>query len=264
MLELHNINKAWGAFKLQDIELSIPRGQFFVLLGPSGAGKTLLLELIAGFHRPDSGSIRIGGKDVTTLPPEKRNIGFVYQDQMLFPHKTVRRNVLYGLEVRGARKAAAHERLSSLAAMLRLEPLMDRPVAALSGGEKQRVSLARALAISPDLLLLDEPFSSLDTPVKHDLWGELKDLQRQTGITILHVTHERAEALALGQRIGVIQSGQIRQVGPSLSVFERPNSHFVAGFTGGKNIYSGGADTDARRGRFEDDRHGASRTGRTG
>jgi len=241
MLKLDDVSRRWGAFKLQGINLTVSKGEFFVLLGPSGAGKSLLLELIAGFHRPDSGKIHINGMDVTAQPPEKRNIGFVFQDQMLFPHMTARENVAYGLRVRGIREPAAGERLQRLAEMLRLEGLMHRPVNDLSGGEKQRVSLARALAARPDLLLLDEPFSSLDPPVKEKLWGELKRLHGQTSITALHVTHDRAEALALGQRIGVILDGRIRQVGADYGVFQRPNSYAVAEFTGGTNIYAGEA-----------------------
>ena len=241
MLELENISRSWGAFQLRDISVQVQQGELFVLLGPSGAGKTLLLELIAGFHRPDSGRVCLNGKDVTALPPEERNVGFVYQDQMLFPHRNVRQNMAYGLEVRRVKKAIALERLERLTALLGLERLMDRPATALSGGEKQRVCIARALAIEPDLLLLDEPLSSLDAPERQKLWGELKALHARTRITTIHVTHDRAEAIALAQRIGILQAGRLQQVGTDLSVFHRPNSHFVAEFTGGVNIYRGRA-----------------------
>lgn len=244
MLKLESINKKWGDFRLRHISFDIPQGEFFVLLGPSGAGKSLLLELIAGFHRPDSGRIYINGRNVTALAPEKRGIGFVYQDQMLFPHKNVRQNIAYGLDVRGVNREVVAKKLESLAAMLHLEQLMGRPATALSGGEKQRVGIARALAVDPDLLLLDEPFSSLDPPEKQKLWHELKSLHAQTAITIVHVTHDRAEAIALAQRIGIIQGGCIEQVGADLNVFQQPNSHFVAEFTGGTNIYTGEASSN--------------------
>ena len=239
MLRIENLGKSWGTFKLRAINLDVPQGEFFVLLGPSGAGKSLLLELVAGFHRPDCGRIYISGTDVTALPPERRNVGFVHQDHMLFPHKSVRLNIAYGLESRRVEKAAARDRVDALASELHLEPLMDRSIGGLSGGEKQRVSLARALVVQPALLLLDEPFSSLDPPVRQRLWDALKGIQRHTATTTLLVTHDRAEALALGGRIGIIAAGHIEQTGADLSVFEMPNSHFVAHFTGGTNIYAG-------------------------
>ena len=244
MLRLENVSKSWGSFRLQAVDLEVAQGEFFVLLGPSGAGKSLLLELIAGFHQPESGAIHINGRDVTALPPEKRNIGFVHQDHMLFPHRSVRRNISYGLDVRGVKKGVASGRVGALAAQLHLEAFMQRRVEGLSGGEKQRVAVARALVVEPDLLLLDEPFSSLDPPVKDSLWDVVKALQQDTGVTTLLVTHDRAEALALGQRIGIIAAGRIEQTGAHLSVFERPNSHFVAEFTGGRNIYAGSARSD--------------------
>jgi len=253
VLKLEGISRTWGAFQLRDVNLEVMQGELFVLLGPSGAGKTLLLELIAGFYRPDTGRIYINGRDVTALSPERRNIGFVYQDQMLFPHRNVRQNMAYGLEVRGIKKDFAAQRLARLAALLRLERLMDRPAAALSGGEKQRVCIARALAIEPDLLLLDEPLSSLDPPERQRLWDDLRVLHAQTRITTIHVTHERAEATALAQRIGVLEAGRIRQVGTDHSVFQKPNSHFVAEFTGGTNIYCGRARSDERLTRFDCD-----------
>ena len=241
MLRLEHTCKRWGAFAHKDISLTVAAGEFFVLLGPSGAGKSLLLDLIAGFHRPDSGRIFINDADVTRLPPEKRNVGFVFQDQMLFPHKSARQNIAYGLTVRRTPKKVAAERIERLAAALHIEACLDRRVGAISVGQKQRVALARALAVEPDLLLLDEPFSSLDPPLKERLWAELKALHKRTGVTALHVTHDRGEALALGQSVGVISDGRIAQTGSDASVFERPDSAFVAEFTGARNIYSGEA-----------------------
>lgn len=254
MLTLDNISKSWGSFGHREIDLSVSAGEFFVLLGPSGAGKSLLLELVAGFHRPDSGRILIAGRDVTALPPEKRNVGLVHQEQMLFPHMTVRQNMTYGLKVRGIRGPAAADRIARLASMFRLEPLMERAATALSVGQQQRVALARALATEPDLLLLDEPFSSLDPPLRKHLWDELKDLHGLTGMTILHVTHDRDEARALGERIGIIREGSLQQVASGAGVFERPANRFVAEFTGGWNIYLGEA---RRNGAFCEFRSGS-------
>jgi molybdate/tungstate transport system ATP-binding protein len=242
MLKIEDVTRRWSpSFALRNVNLHIGRGEFFVLLGPSGAGKTLLLELIAGFHRINSGRIHIGRRDVTALPPEKRNVGFVYQDQMLFPHKTVRQNIAYGLNVRGADRDTVAASVERLARMLHVDAILDHPSTQLSIGQKQRVCLARALAIEPDLLLLDEPFSALDAPLKKTLCLELKRLHGEMGLTALHVTHDRAEAQMLGQRIGVIQNGRIQQVGVERSVFDTPDTHFVAEFTGGTNIYTGHA-----------------------
>jgi len=242
VLELENVSKKWSAaFSHHGINLAVGDGEFFVLLGPSGAGKSLLLELIAGFHSPDAGRIRIRGRDVTSLPPEKRNVGLVFQDQALFPHMTVRENIAYGLKGRVAGREAAAERTDRAAAMLRIEALLDRPSDLLSAGQRQRVALARALAIQPDLLLLDEPFSSLDPPLRQDLWREMKALHEKTGVTILHVTHDRGEAAVLGRRVAIIRNGRIEQVGADWSVFDEPVNQFVAEFTGGRNIYAGEA-----------------------
>jgi molybdopterin-binding protein len=251
VLRVHNVSRSWGSFGLRGINLEVAAGELFVLLGPSGAGKSRLLDLIAGFERPESGSIHIAGRDVTALPPERRNVGFVCQTPMLFPHMTVRSNISYGLAVRGVRGPVARERMETLAAELRVGPLMDRQVDGLSGGERQRIALARALAVEPDLLLLDEPFSSLDPPVKHGLWDALKGLQRSAAVTTVLVTHDRAEALALGERIGIMAAGRIEQTGGDLGVFERPVSHFVAQFTGGTNIYAGQAVPDGSLTVFE-------------
>ena len=241
MLDVERLHKRVGDFALRDISLHVDRGEFFVLLGPTGSGKTLLLELIAGFMTPDFGRVLIAGEDATLLPPEDRNIGVVYQDHMLFPHRDARQNINYGMKMRHVPRKEADERIAELADTLHLRHLLDRPVTALSGGEKQRVALARALAPRPQLLLLDEPFSSLDPPVREKLRKEVAELHERLSFTTLMVTHRRAEAQALGERVAVMSAGTIRQVGPAEDIFDRPDSTFVAQFTGGTNILRGTA-----------------------
>ncbi len=239
MLELRSLSRDWQDFALREVDLRMETNEYLVLLGPSGAGKSLLLELIAGFHRPDSGSIHLDGREITDLPPERRGIGFVYQDSMLFPHRTVRGNIAYGL--RGLDRSRTDETVESLAAMLRISALLERRPATLSGGEKQRVSIARALAVRPRLLLMDEPLAALDPPIQKVLRDELRAVHRETGVGVLHVTHNRAEARELGQRVGILREGRLLQVGEPDEVFERPRSDFVARFTGCANIYEGRA-----------------------
>jgi len=241
MLELRAVSKRWAGFGLREISLDVPAGEYFVLLGPSGAGKSLLLELIAGFHAPDAGSILLGGRDVTHTPPELRGIGFVYQDSMLFPHHTPRQNIAYGPRLRRRPPAEVAETVERLAAMVHVSHVLDRDPAALSGGERQRVAIARALAVQPQLLLMDEPLGALDPLTQATLRAELKRLHREAGLTVLHVTHDQAEARELGRRIGVLDAGRLLQVGEAADIFERPGSAFVAEFTGSSNIYQGTA-----------------------
>ncbi|MCD6415583.1 MAG: ABC transporter ATP-binding protein [Planctomycetes bacterium] len=244
MLELHGISKRWNDFSVREIELRIEEGEYFVLLGPSGAGKSLLLELIAGFHTPDTGRIALNGRDVTDLAPERRRMGFVYQDNMLFPHRSVRGNIAYGPRLRGLPGPAVEETVRRLAAMLRIEGLLRRRPDTLSAGQKQRVGIARALAARPRALLMDEPLASLDPPAQRSLRGELKRVHAETGVTVLHVTHDQREAAELGRRIGVMREGRIVQVGEPGAIFETPRDHFVAEFTGARNIYTATARPD--------------------
>jgi len=244
LLKLDKISKTWGAFAHREVSFEVAAGEFFVLLGPSGAGKSLLLEIIAGFARPDSGRIFLNGRDVTDLAPERRGVGLVYQDLMLFPHMTIRGNIAYGPRSRGFDRTKIDERVGALAESLDIADCLDCFPAALSVGQKQRAALARALATEPAVLLLDEPFSSLDAPLRMSLWKQLAALHRKTGLTVLHVTHDRSEAIALGERIGVMRDGRIEEVGERESVFDRPQSSFVAEFTGGKNIYRGTAERE--------------------
>lgn len=223
-------------FALDEVSFGVAPGEFFTILGPTGAGKTLILESIAGMVPIAGGRIRIGDRDVTELPPERRGIGIVYQDQALFPHLSVMQNIRYGLRYR-PRAAAREGEIHRLIQRLGLQPLLDRGVVNLSGGERQRVALARALAVAPEILLLDEPLSALDPNFREEIRDLLKSLHRETGITVLMVTHDFAEAHFLASGTAVISAGRIEQVGPVAEVFRRPVSPAVAAFVGMKNIF---------------------------
>ena len=238
MIQIQNLCVRFSDFALQDICLKLESGEFFSLLGPTGAGKTLILESIAGLVQPSAGRISIGGRDVTCLPPEKRGVGIVYQDQALFPHLNVRENISFGLRYHRKSSASRSVSLDALVKHLGLSKLLDRSVHDLSGGEKQRVALARALAIDPAVLLLDEPLSSLDPNFREEIRQLLKDIHGQTAITVLMVTHDFTEAHFLSQRVAIINSGCIEQVGSVESVFMRPATPFVAEFVGMKNIFA--------------------------
>lgn len=241
MLELKGISKSWGEFKLRNVNLKIYDGEYFVILGPTGAGKTLLLETIAGLHKPDEGEIWFEGRNITLTPPEHRKIGIVFQDYALFPHMTVRENILFGLRLKKIPRREAEKRLHSMASMLKIEGILHRYPRTLSGGEKQRVALARALVLQPRLLLLDEPLSALDEEIRRSLWDELRNIHEKLGITTIHVTHDQTEAVALADRIGVMNQGSIVQVGTPQEVFRNPRTEFIARFTGFENIYEGHA-----------------------
>jgi ABC-type Fe3+/spermidine/putrescine transport system ATPase subunit len=237
MIQLKNLSLRIAAFALRSINLEVERGQYFVILGPSGAGKTKMLEMIAGLERPSSGEIWIADRNITALPPERRNVGFMYQDYLLFPHLTVRRNVGFGLWKTPRPKVK--DRIDELSRLLKIEHLLERNVAGLSGGEQQRVALARALAPQPHVLLLDEPLSALDTQNRRALRRELLNVHEQLGTTIIHVTHDFEEALVLADRVAVLSDGEILQVGAPEDVFHKPNSPVVAGFFGTENLFKG-------------------------
>jgi len=232
MIRIEALAVRFRGFALEDITIQVAPGEFFCLIGPTGAGKTVVLESTAGLVAADSGSIRIAGRDVTHLPPERRRIGIVYQDSALFPHLTVGQNIRFGLRYHpdGHRFHAA--RLPFLLEQLALEDLVDRSVTHLSGGEKQRVALARALAPRPGLLLMDEPFSSLDTGLRVRLGTEIRDILKKLGITALLVTHDQAEAFAMADEIGVMRDGQLEQWDTAYNLYHRPASRFVAEFVG--------------------------------
>lgn len=235
-LVIESLTIKLGKFTLPELDLEVREGEYFVLLGPSGVGKSVLLEVIAGLIQPDSGTVSWKGRDVTAVPPESRGFAIVYQDYCLFPHMTVRANIEYGLKTKLKGREEIDERVDSLAELMNIQPLLDRLPETLSGGEEQRIALARALAVSPELLLLDEPLSAVDLEMRRRLRRELKMLQAETGTTFLHVTHDVDEAVVLGQRIGVMLGGRVHQVGTPVELFQHPSDHEVAGFLGIKNI----------------------------
>jgi molybdate transport system ATP-binding protein len=240
-VRVQNLSVDLGEFHLRDIDLDIAAGEYFVILGPTGAGKTVLLETLAGLFRHSSGQIILDGEDVSWYPPEQRGIGFVYQDYALFPHLTLRQNVAFGLRLRRVEAAALERRVMEIAEMLQIERLLHRRPDTLSGGEQQRAALARALVVEPRLLLLDEPLSALDPETREALRREVASVHRQLKTTTLHVTHDFEEAIALGERIAVMNEGRIVQVGSPEEIFRKPVSEFVARFVGVRNIFVGTA-----------------------
>jgi molybdate/tungstate transport system ATP-binding protein len=238
MITIRGLNIDLQEFQLRNINLEITENEFFILMGPTGAGKTVLLEAIVGLVPIKSGKIYIGDRDVTGLPPEKRDISIVYQDYALFPHLTVMDNITYGLHFHKIDKRKAQERLAQLLDVLNLSHLQHRLPANLSGGEKQRVSVARALMVNPRVLLLDEPLSALDPGFREEVRGSLKTLHRTSSVTFLMVTHDFAEALSLAGRAAVMNNGGIEQIGSIEDIFQRPTSTFVADFVGMKNLFA--------------------------
>jgi molybdate/tungstate transport system ATP-binding protein len=238
MIRIEKFHVHLDEFNLTDINLFIRENEFFILMGPTGAGKTVLLEAIAGLIPVKSGKILIGDTDVTKLPPERRGISIVYQDYALFPHFTVHENITYGLHFHRVGKQEQKTRLKRLVEQLNLAHLLHRRPETLSGGELQRVSLARALIIEPRVLLLDEPLSALDPGFREEIRMHLKQLHISSGVTFIMVTHDFAEALSLADTAAVIHNGKIEQTGSINDIFERPRSTFVADFVGIKNIFS--------------------------
>ncbi|MBI3104697.1 MAG: putative 2-aminoethylphosphonate ABC transporter ATP-binding protein [Candidatus Rokubacteria bacterium] len=236
---LEGIAKKFGAFvALRDVTLAIRPGEFVCFLGPSGCGKTTLLRIIAGLERQNAGVVTMSGRDVSALPPSERNYGIVFQSYALFPNLTVARNVGYGLETRKVARAEIERRVDELLGLVGLTRHKQKYPSQLSGGEQQRVALARALAPSPALLLLDEPLSALDARVRQSLRHEIRALQRRLGVTTIMVTHDQEEALAMADRIVVMNHGVVEQVGPPHEVYTRPRSPFVARFVGQMNFIS--------------------------
>ena len=221
---------------LAGVDLSIREGEFFSLLGPSGCGKTTLLNIIAGFIDPTEGAVYVGDRDVTALPPYRRDIGMVFQNYALFPHLDVAGNVAYGLKVRKMPAAQIKKRVAEVLDLVQLPGYASRMPHKLSGGQQQRVAIARALAISPQVLLLDEPLSNLDAKLRKDMQSELRSLQQRIGITTVLVTHDQEEALSLSDRIGILGTGRLQQVGTPLELYRKPANRFVAEFIGQANL----------------------------
>ena len=240
MIRVEDLSVVLPGFTLENIHLHVAPGEAFALLGPTGAGKTLLLEAIVGVTPVHQGRILIDGRDVTHLPPEHRKIGIVYQDHALFPHLTVEENIRYGQRY----CSGSPPSIAPLIARLGLERLLTRRIHTLSGGEKQRVALARSLAVAPSVLLLDEPLTALDPNFREDIRGLIKTLHQDTGVTLLMVTHDFAEAHFMADRIAVMHQGRIEQAGTVETVFTRPESAFVATFVGMKNLFPACFDDD--------------------
>jgi molybdate transport system ATP-binding protein/molybdate/tungstate transport system ATP-binding protein len=239
MIIVNDISKDLGEFLLKDISLEINDREYFMILGPTGAGKTILLETMAGIYRPDKGSIFLNGRDITHLPPKERKIGMVYQDFMLFTHLTVEDNIKFGLRSAKMSNTDSKQKVDSLADLLDVSHLLHRYPGTLSGGEQQRVAIARALIVEPEVLLLDEPLSALDTDTKNRLREELQRIHNVTQTTIIHVTHSFDEAFLLGHQLAIMNNGEIIQVGEPREVFRKPESKFVAEFLGVSNIFEG-------------------------
>lgn len=237
-VSLRGVSKNFGDVKAVDgVDLDIADGEFFSMLGPSGSGKTTVLRLIAGFEQASAGAILLGGEDVTAKAPFDRDVNTVFQDYALFPHMTVLENVAYGLRVRGMHKAERHTKAREALGTVRLENLADRKPGQLSGGQRQRVALARSIVVRPKVLLLDEPLGALDLKLREQMQVELKQLQRDLGITFVFVTHDQEEALTLSDRVAVFSEGNIVQLGTPREVYEHPSSEYVASFVGTSNIF---------------------------
>jgi putative spermidine/putrescine transport system ATP-binding protein len=224
---------------IEHLDLNTKEGEFISLLGPSGCGKTTTLRCVAGFEFPDQGRVRLNDEDITDLPPEKRDIGMVFQNYALFPHLTVYRNLAFGLEMRGIGRAECKRRIDEVLAMVQLTPMAERYPRQLSGGQQQRVALARALVIEPRLLLLDEPLANLDAVLREDMRVFIRELQKRVGITTLYVTHDQAEAMVMSDRVAVMLGGRLLQFDVPEAIYLRPRSIEVASFIGRSNLIEG-------------------------
>jgi putative spermidine/putrescine transport system ATP-binding protein len=237
VLDIRSLSKSYGrTVALDGVDLSVRRGELVTLLGPSGSGKTTLLKLIAGFEAPSGGEMRLRGRDISPLSPAQRGVGMVFQQYALFPHMTVERNIAYGLKLRRRPRAERQRRVEEMLGLLRLDGLQDRYPRQLSGGQQQRVALGRALAYDPELILMDEPLGALDRTLRIEMEHEIRALHRRLGATVLYVTHDQQEALALSDRIAVMRDGRLVGLGTPASLYERPPDSFVAGFFAGANL----------------------------
>ncbi len=241
---IDNLVKTYaGAQKpsVDHVSFSLPRGEMLALLGPSGCGKTTILRMIAGLIDPTSGAIRVDGKDVSSTPVYKRNMGMVFQAYALFPHMTVAENISFGLEMRNVGRAEREERVNKALDLVKLTGLGARKVAQLSGGQQQRAAIARSLVIEPELLLLDEPLSNLDAKLRDEMRDEIREIQARTGVTAIFVTHDQDEALSMADRLAVMSNGRLEQIGTPRQIFDRPQTEFVASFIGAGTFFEGEA-----------------------
>ena len=246
---VRNLVKRFGAVTAVDhVDLDVRAGEFLALLGPSGSGKTTILMSIAGFDLPDSGRIEIAGRDVTWLPPNRRGLGMVFQRYTLFPHMSVLENIAFPLKMRRVPRAERETRARAALATVQLAQFGDRKPAQLSGGQQQRVALARAIVYHPQVLLMDEPLSALDKNLREEMQIEIKHLQRELGVTVVFVTHDQTEALTMADRVTVLKSGRLQQIGTPRELYETPETEFVAGFIGETNFWPGTARSDAKAG----------------
>ncbi|MFK3665751.1 ABC transporter ATP-binding protein [Ochrobactrum teleogrylli] len=237
IIQIRRLNKNYGSTPiLRDVDLDVRQGEFLTLLGPSGSGKTTLLNIIAGILQSDSGSILLRGRDISHLPPEKREIAVVFQNYALFPHMTVAQNVAFPLKMRGIGRDECRKRVEDALSIVKLETFAGRYPSELSGGQQQRVALARAQVFGPAIMLMDEPLSALDKRLREHMKTELKLIQQRLGLTVIYVTHDQGEALALSDRIAVMEEGRIAQLSSPQEIYERPANRFVAEFIGEANL----------------------------
>ncbi len=247
-LKLTNLGKSFGNFEaVKSVNLEIPKGKFLTLLGPSGSGKTTLLMMIAGFLDVTAGDISLGGQSIANVPAEKRNFGMVFQGYALFPHMTVRQNIAYPLDVRKHPREEIEARVDEMLDLVQLKEFGARKPSELSGGQCQRVALARALAFAPPVLLLDEPLGALDKKLRVEVQQQLKEIHQSVGTTFIFVTHDQEEALSMSDEIVIMQEGKIEQIGSPVELYERPNTHFSAGFLGKSNFLRRGGNLFALR-----------------
>jgi len=237
LLRLDGLEKSFGDNKiLKGISLDVRSGEFVTLLGPSGCGKTTTLRIIAGLLDPDRGTVTLGGKDITALAPEKRDVNTVFQNYALFPHMNVEKNISYGLRIRGVKKPEWQRKVEEMLRLVQLEGYEKRMPAQLSGGQRQRVAIARAVVLNPKLLLLDEPLGALDLKLRQQMQQELKDIQKRLGIAFVYITHDQEEALNMSDRIAIMREGVFEQIGTPEEIYEHPATRFAAGFIGQTNL----------------------------